>query len=518
LLLWCGHITVANTPSVVNSWGLGWGVNGTFRIAYGAANIMPPDNTFALQFGPTSNTAKLSEARLALAQGTTQPEGADCVWYQPKASMRLLKLHDLLTTLANAVVAAPNSAEILGDILAANLGTLRGDLAAPQQNMRVCGRAKDVLLTAVGNLQDPQLEALLRIKASIDTTDMLQTWSRASGANGGYCNWTGVQCGSGRSVQSININDTVVASGLQGTLPPAAAFSGLDNLTSIVFINQASIGGTLPADWSVLQQLQVIQLYSLTDKDIRGSLTGPLPSPWGSLARLRELVLNFNDLSGTIPESFASLGALEMLSLYNNRLDGSIPTLPQRLQVLDLDNNQLSGRMPDSMTNLTRLRSMYLASNQLTGPIPDSLKSLTRLETLELSANQITGPLPSWFSNMRSLMQLRLLGNRLTGTLPESWSSLRSLWTMLLGNNRLTGTLPDSYKALTGLTSLALGGNDLTGTVPASWSSMSRLWELYLWGNPGLSGCLPASFQKHLGQSFSLENHVQAGTSITGFC
>jgi hypothetical protein len=137
LLLQCVHISAANKRAVVNSWGLGWGMNGTFRIAYGAANIMPPDNTFALQFGPTSNTAKLSEVKLALSQGPTQTDGADCVWYQPKAPMRLLKLHDLLTTLANTVVAAPNSAEILGDILAANLGTLRGDLAAPQQNMRV---------------------------------------------------------------------------------------------------------------------------------------------------------------------------------------------------------------------------------------------------------------------------------------------------------------------------------------------------------------------------------------------
>jgi hypothetical protein len=142
--LCCALVTAANTPAVLNSWGVQWGLNGTFRIAYGAANIMPPDNTFALQFGPTS-TIKLSEVRLALGQGTTQPDGADCAWYQPKTPMRLLRLHDLLTTLANAVVSAPNSAELLAYILAANLGTLRGDLAALQQNMRVRGRAKDVV-------------------------------------------------------------------------------------------------------------------------------------------------------------------------------------------------------------------------------------------------------------------------------------------------------------------------------------------------------------------------------------
>jgi len=33
-----------------NSWGSNWGLKGTFKIAYGAAFILQPDYTFAIEF------------------------------------------------------------------------------------------------------------------------------------------------------------------------------------------------------------------------------------------------------------------------------------------------------------------------------------------------------------------------------------------------------------------------------------------------------------------------------------
>jgi hypothetical protein len=247
---------------------------------------MHPDYTFAMQFGAASIAAKLNEVKQMLAQGTSQPDGNDCIWYQPKSPMRILKLHDLISTLASADVTGPNAAVILADILAANLGTLRGGLAAPQRNIRVCGRAQQILSPLTDSRQEQRLEALLRIKAAVDTTGVLQAWNRASGANGGYCNWPGVQCGSRGMVQAITFNRTTVSSedGLQGTLPPAAAFSGLDDLTSIVFEEQFKVSSTLPADWSMLQQLQIIRLSNnwYTNNRNRGALHGPVPSSWSS--------------------------------------------------------------------------------------------------------------------------------------------------------------------------------------------------------------------------------------------
>ncbi|WIA13890.1 hypothetical protein OEZ85_002462 [Tetradesmus obliquus] len=49
-----------------NSWVASWGCDGTFRMAYGAAYGMPPDYTYAIQFGPKTEAAKQAKARQLL--------------------------------------------------------------------------------------------------------------------------------------------------------------------------------------------------------------------------------------------------------------------------------------------------------------------------------------------------------------------------------------------------------------------------------------------------------------------
>lgn len=234
---------------------------------------------------------------------------------------------------------------------------------------------------------DPQLEALLRVKAAVDTTGKLEEWRRVAGPGASYCTWRGVKCRMGK-VYSISL----WSNGMQGTLPCADAFHGLANLTRITIGDQRGISGTIPADWSRLQQLEDIRIS-------RNSITGSIPTSWGNLTNMRVLYLYQNKLRGFIPASFRALTALENLELSMNALSGTIPDL----------------------SSLTKLRVLHLWENKLSGPIPTSFKALTALENLGLSFNGLNGTVPSALSRMRGLKRLHLSGNpQLGGCLPAS--------------------------------------------------------------------------------------------------
>jgi hypothetical protein len=266
---------------------------------------------------------------------------------------------------------------------------------------------------------DSQLNALLRLKAAVDHIDVLHWWNRAVGANAGYCQWEGVQCAQGTSAvtginlwpgkgvqgltgsQSIDaqivslaqmlqlisttsvtgtlpanwsrvmkdieqnhVSQEIDVTGLKGTLPPAAAFAGLPQLTCIAIADQAGISGTLPADWSRLKQLQEVRLFN-------NSISGSIPPSWGGLVKLKGLGLWYNILKGCIPDSFKALTAMEDLDLALNALTGTVPAwlgCLGNLKELRLRNNKLSGSIPAS-----------LGRNQIDGTLPDALKALAAL-------------------------------------------------------------------------------------------------------------------------------------------
>lgn len=477
------------------SWGTSWGCNGTFRLAYGAAFGMPADYTYAVQFGPMTEAAKQVNARQLLGQGTQSAlapiNGAQCLLYKAKRRMRLMKLHDLLATLARAS-ADFNPAHVMLDLVAYNSGFLR-NLAAPNNSFRVCGKARELLTAALdanATINDPQAAALLRIKAQMDTSGVLTSWKIEPGATGAtYCSWTGVSCSSNKQVTAVGLWSFHTTS-LQGKLPPATAFQGLSSLTAIYLAEQPGITGTLPADWSLLRQLQVIWLADLGTR-------GGIPSSWGSLENLVTLYLTNSQLTGSIPESFGALTSMQDLKLSQNKLVGSIPT---------------------TLGNLRKLTVLFLWGNQLTGQIPATFAALTSMKNLQLAQNLLVGSIPTWLEMMKNLSELGLQNNELTGTLPDMLSSLPQLAVLNVGQNRLVGTLPDSYQSLTKLAYLELSTNNFTGTVPSSWSAMLALRELWLNNNPSLGGCLPPPWQTSLGASWDVDKNILSGTRITGFC
>ncbi|XP_062213560.1 probable leucine-rich repeat receptor-like protein kinase At2g28990 [Phragmites australis] len=99
---------------------------------------------------------------------------------------------------------------------------------------------------------------------------------------------------------------------------------------------------------------------------------------------------------------------------------------PARVLSLDLKNHGLLGSLPDSIGNLTAMKTIYLSGNKLSGSIPD-------------------------LSSMRTLTALRLDGNQFSGTIKPSMGKLNNLKELYLNNNNLSGQIPDSLKNKAGL-------------------------------------------------------------------
>jgi hypothetical protein len=87
----------------------------------------------------------------------SNPNTAGCILYTPKQPQRLLKLVQDLGILATtlSMAARPRKADILADVLASNLGLVRGQglSAASNGPFRLCGRTVQLLSDIVSPAQ-----------------------------------------------------------------------------------------------------------------------------------------------------------------------------------------------------------------------------------------------------------------------------------------------------------------------------------------------------------------------------
>ncbi|MYK73404.1 MAG: hypothetical protein F4017_02245 [Acidimicrobiaceae bacterium] len=131
--------------------------------------------------------------------------------------------------------------------------------------------------------------------------------------------------------------------------------------------------------------------------------------------------LNCNNLSGPIPQQLTSLRGLQSLFRHHN---------------------QLSGLILPGLGDLPQLIGLYISGNQLSGSIPPELARASKLGTLDLSGNQLSGQIPAEFSGLTDLARLDLKDNRLSGPVPDSLADLANLWLLSLDGNELTEPRP----------------------------------------------------------------------------
>jgi hypothetical protein len=116
-------------------------------MAYGAANIMQPDYTFALQFNKPDLRTRAADIKQLLNQSLTyDPAKPECVIYTPKKPQRLLQLVDDLVIIAvTNTTMRIGKADILGGVVASNLGYMRSLSAASTGPFWLCGKARQLL-------------------------------------------------------------------------------------------------------------------------------------------------------------------------------------------------------------------------------------------------------------------------------------------------------------------------------------------------------------------------------------
>lgn len=153
---------------------------------------------------------------------------------------------------------------------------------------------------------------------------------------------------------------------------------------------------------------------------------------------------NDDEVAGPIPEAVGDLPYLEYLDFTR---------LPK-----------LTGPIPQGISRLKNLKSLWISHANVTGPIPDFLGRLTKLTYINLSVNKLTGPIPASLSNLHKLGALFLERNQLTGSIPASFGGFQvnKDFYLKLAKNQLSGPIPKSLGAVD-FDVLDLSRNKLTG-------------------------------------------------------
>ena len=468
-----------------NSWGGGFANGGYFKVAFGAARVC--DRVLGFVFTPFN--------ALPLPVDRMQPVATKPGCYNYRATR-----WDYVSQVAAMFKVLPQN------VLLDNVNVIRDpDMFLGGLTIVLCGLGQVPGLPVAAGAGPgvastmSQLDALLYIKLAVDPGDVLKSWTRSSGVNGGYCtNWIGIKCDGNRNVVSMAPQGK-----MSGVLPDVSALQALPKLVTLSLAKNG-LQGTLPADWSALRNLQELFLFN-------NQFSGPLPAAWVGMKNLQQLDVSTNQLSGPLPAEWSKMGNLQLLHIFENKL---------------------SGPLPAAWGSMTSLNKLPAYKNLLFGPLPAEWSKMGSMADLRLHENKLSGPLPGQWSAMTRLKKLFLDSNDLTGLLPPEWARLAELQNLRLSRNKLAGPLPGQWGTMAKLSALSLGGNQLSGAVPAAqWKGMTSLKFIFLWGNNQLSGCLPAAWKGRVsvpgskdpdtGEEIKPGRDVYgpgSGTKVAGFC
>lgn len=322
-----------------------------------------------------------------------------------------------------------------------------------------------------------QAEFLAQLKNSLSGN--WSDWNNNSGQQ--FCSYKGVGCDDSQAVIMIDISNR----SLSGKFPENVC-SYMPQL-QVLRLGHNNLQGDFPRSLTNCSFLEELNITS-------NHLTGKLPD-FSPLKSLRWLDLSYNQFVGDFPLSFTNLSNLEFIYLNENHgfniweLPESISRLT-KLKSLILISCRIKGKIPSSIGNLTSLVSLQLSGNYLQGQLPSELGKLKNLKQIDLYYNQLQGEVPEELGNLTEINEIDMSVNKFT-KIPESIFFLPKLRFLQLYNNSLTGEIPASFGNSTTLELLSLYENFLTGKIPPNLGKSSPLIGFDLSENQ-LSGELPA--------------------------
>ncbi|KAF8037512.1 hypothetical protein BT93_B0417 [Corymbia citriodora subsp. variegata] len=225
--------------------------------------------------------------------------------------------------------------------------------------------------------------------------------------------------------------------GLVGTIP--TSIGSLKQLQSLVILENG-LTGPLPMELANLISLKRLVLSS-------NGFVGQIPPAFGGLNSLLILDCSRNNLSGPLPLTFGGLTSLLKLDLSSNgNLDGFLPRELgnlRNLTLLDIGGNKFSGGLIRDIQGMISLKEMVMSNNPtLRGDLTSiEWANLQDLEALELSYTGLTGRIPESMTQLKRLRFLGLSDNSLLGTPPPELASLPYISSLYLNGNNLTGQL-----------------------------------------------------------------------------
>ena len=143
--------------------------------------------------------------------------------------------------------------------------------------------------------------------------------------------------------------------------------------------------------------------------------------------RVTKLELRRNSLTGVIPPEIGDLAHLKELLLFSNRLTGELPPEIRHLSELtrlELNSNELTGHIPAWLGELTNLYNLSLSLNRFVGEIPSELGNLKGLFGLSFDQNpELSGPLPQTLTKLTDLYSLYFYDTGLCAPVNDSFQT-----------------------------------------------------------------------------------------------
>ena len=223
----------------------------------------------------------------------------------------------------------------------------------------------------------------------------------------------------------------------------------IGNLSKMITLNFASNRNlnSIPETISKLEKLENLSLYDCKN----------ITEISHNLSRLKQL--KTINLSGTQLEKIDfvyQMTKLENLNLFSTKVNELHPEIKQlsNLEVLDISLTSVAS-LPSEIGALKKLKEIQF--NTFKKPFPDSLCNLTELKTLGGRFQGVKKPYPKEFGNLTNLKILSI-DNDTEPNIPMSFTKLKKLVTLTFRNSQFE-KIPKVFNELTNITYLDIRDN-----------------------------------------------------------